>query len=423
MGAICIIKRLVDFLRDAAGNIGVMFCLSVIPVLLALGSATDLMSANNMRARMQAAVDAAALAAATAGDLTASQRLDLALESFHQNFAGGLAAGVNATPAFTITATSVTGTATAELNTLFMRIAGMHSLDISTDVTVSIPQSKDIEVALVLDYSGSMKEIADGEVKYLAMKNAATDLVSDLAASGNARFGLVPFSHHVYLSMPNKYVKGKGLTGTYVGCTQDRRDPYNLTDTLPDTADESSKWGQPQAAEHISDGCGPYTKNKLIVLPITSDLNAVTTQLAAMKPNAWTHISLGMEFGWQLVSPNGLWGAEVSSYDESGTDKWIILLTDGRQTEPAHGPDGVRDVARGEQNLELLCAAVKANKISVVTVAYDLRDESTETRLENCASLDERGNPRFYRAGDGASISEVFEDIKKQLAQAIYISE
>ena len=79
------------------------------------------------------------------------------------------------------------------------------------------------------------------------MAHAATDLVSDLAASGKARFGLVPFSHHVYLSMPNKYVMGKGLIGTYVGCTQDRRDPYNLTDTLPDTADESSKWGQPQA--------------------------------------------------------------------------------------------------------------------------------------------------------------------------------
>ena len=69
MDATCIIKRLVDFLRDAAGNIGVMFCLSAIPVLLALGSATDLVSANNMKARMQAAVDAAALAAATAGDL------------------------------------------------------------------------------------------------------------------------------------------------------------------------------------------------------------------------------------------------------------------------------------------------------------------------------------------------------------------
>jgi Flp pilus assembly protein TadG len=416
-------KKSADFARSTAGNIGIMFGLAIVPVLLVLGSATDLVSANNMRTHMQAAVDAAALTAATAGSLTAGQREDMAVTAFHQNFAGGLADGVTATPEFTIGDKTVTGTATARLGTLFMRIAGINSLDISTDVTVSIPQSKDIEVALVLDYSGSMKETADGEVKYQAMANAATSLVSDLATSGKVRFGLAPFSHHVYLSMPNKYVMGRGLTGTFVGCTQDRRDPYNLTDALPNTADDSTKWGQPQAPEHIGDGCTPYKANKLSVLPVTDDFTAVTKQLAAMKPNAWTHIALGMEFGWQLLSPNGLWGADVAPYDDKGTDKWIVLLTDGRQTEPAFGPGGVRNVARGEKNLELLCAAVKAKKISIVTVAYDLRDTPTETRLKNCASLDGDGNPRFYRAGDGASISGVFEDIKKQLAQSIYVSE
>jgi hypothetical protein len=267
-----------------------------------------------------------------------------------------------------------------------------------------------------------MKEVADGEVKYRAMANAATKLVSDLAITGKARFGLVPFSHHVHLSMQNKYVAGRGTLGTYLGCTQDRRDPFNLADTLPDPADETSKWGQPQAPEHIGDGCGPYPKNKLTVLPITDDLDTVTAQLAAMKPNAWTHIALGMEFGWQLLSPDGLWGPDVSPYGDKKTDKWIVLLTDGRQTEPAFGPAGVRDVVQGEKNLELLCAAVKAKKISVVTVAYDLRDEPTETRLENCASLDENGKRHFYKAGDGAPISAVFEEIRKQITQSIYIS-
>ncbi|MDP9137387.1 MAG: pilus assembly protein TadG-related protein [Pseudomonadota bacterium] len=422
MDGTSIINKLTHFLRDAAGTIGIVFSLSTIPVLLVMGSATDLVSANNMRTRMQAAVDAAALAAATTGGLTAVQRQDLAVSAFHQNFAGGLANGVVATPAFTITDTAVTGSASAQLGTLFMRIAHINALDISAEVKVSIPQSKDVEIALVLDYSGSMKEIADGEVKYQAMATAATGLVTDLASSGKARFGLAPFSHHVYLSMPNKYVMGQGQLGTYLGCTQDRLDPYNLTDGLPDTADESTKWGQPQAPEHSADGCAPYAGKKLQVLPMTDDLNAVTTQLAAMKPNAWTHISLGMEFGWQLVSPDGLWGADVASYDDTGTEKWIILLTDGRQTEPAHGLDGVRNVARGERNLELLCEAVKAKNISVVTIAYDLQDEPTETRLEECASLDKNGNPRFYRAGDGASISEVFTEIKNELAEAIFIS-
>ncbi len=167
-----ITRKLAEFGYRATGTVGVLFGLAVIPVVLVLGSAADMVSANNMRTRMQAAVDAAALTAAAAGGLTAAEREDLAIKAFHQNFAGGLADGVTATPAFTITDSSVSGTATAELDTLFMRIAAINSLDISTGVTISIPQSKKIEVALVLDYSGSMKEIADGEVKYQAMAAA-----------------------------------------------------------------------------------------------------------------------------------------------------------------------------------------------------------------------------------------------------------
>ena len=55
-------------------------------------------------------------------------------------------------------------------------------------------QPSKAEIALVLDYSGSMEELSGGQVKYVAMKNAAKKLVSDLEAANpkKIKIGLVP---------------------------------------------------------------------------------------------------------------------------------------------------------------------------------------------------------------------------------------
>jgi hypothetical protein len=137
-----------------------------------------------------------------------------------------------------------------------------------------------------------------------------------------------------------------------------------------------------------------------------------------MKPYEWTHIALGAEFGWHVLSPNAPFTG-AASYSDKSTKKFMVLLTDGRQTEPAFGPSGLRSVSRGEKNLEKICAGMKKNGITVVTVAFDLQDASTRDRLRNCATDPDKN---FFVAEDGDDVATAFEEIKTQIAAKIYIS-
>ena len=89
-----------------------------------------------------------------------------------------------------------------------------------------------------------------------------------------------------------------------------------------------------------------------------------------MRPYAWTHIALGAEFGYHLLSPNEPF-SQGAAYGDRKVQKVMVLLTDGQQTEPAFGPGG-RTVSQGENNLETICDNAKANGITIMTLAFDL---------------------------------------------------
>jgi hypothetical protein len=65
------------------------------------------------------------------------------------------------------------------------------------------------------------------------------------------------------------------------------------------------------------------------------------------------------------------------SYDDEETQKFMVVLTDGAQTEPAFGPGGARTVSQGESNLEAFCTNAKTARITMITIAYDLGDNAT----------------------------------------------
>ena len=59
--------RISRFLKDTSGNLGMMFAIGAIPLLLAGGAAIDMIRANNTQTILRGAADAAALAGATSG--------------------------------------------------------------------------------------------------------------------------------------------------------------------------------------------------------------------------------------------------------------------------------------------------------------------------------------------------------------------
>ncbi len=401
------------------GSIAVFCAISAVPVLIAAGSAIDYIRYLNIRTELQAALDSAALAAASTPDATTAERRSLAEATFALNLQNAGLASADITRDFEIADETVVATADMDMATSLMKLAGFESLKLSLAAEVAVPADKMAEIALVLDYSGSMNESIAGGVKYVAMKNAAKNLISDLEVANPAKvkFALVPFSHHVYGTFDKAYIRGQTGSGTWTGCTQDRKYPYNLTDATP-TADNNTKWGQPQAPVHASSGCSGYVSNNLVMKPLTNNFSDLKSRLDMMTPYAWTHIALGVEFGFHMLSDNAPFSEGVS-YDDAETEKFMVVLTDGAQTEPAFGPGTTRNVAQGAANLETLCTNAKAKGITVITIAYDLDDNATTNRLKNCAS---DPNQNFFVATNTAAVASAFENIKSIITAQVFIS-
>ena len=107
------------------------------------------------------------------------------------------------------------------------------------------------------------------------------------------------------------------------------------------------------------------------------------------------------------------------SYDDEETQKFMVVLTDGAQTEPAFGPGGTRTVAQGESNLEALCTNAKTKGITMITIAYDLDDNDTVDRLRNCATDPDKN---FFVATSAAAVAGAFENIKTLITAQVFVS-
>jgi Flp pilus assembly protein TadG len=406
------------FAKSQTGTLAVTTALSVVPLCIVVGGAVDFSRFLNAKTELQSALDSATLSAATAKDSSTSQRIAIGKAVFTANVQDSILGTTLPEPKFLIKDGVVFGSVEAKMPTSFMQLAGLTELNPDAKTEVTIGPDKKAEVALVLDYSGSMEDVSGGQVKYIAMKNAAIALVKDLEATNpkDVKFALVPFSHHVYTTLPSTFVLG--ATGaSWTGCTQDRKAPYNVSMATPGGS-SASRWGQEFAPDHLAWGCDGYIDNDLKIRALTDNFPAITGQLATMKPYAWTNISVGVEFGFHVLSPNAPF-AEGASFADKNISKYMVVLTDGEQTEPSFGPGGIRSVEQGEKNLVTLCSNAKAQGITMITVAFDLHDAATKTRLRNCATDPAK---HAYVAEDSADISEAFQSIKDAIAAAAFVS-
>ena len=408
------------FLKDRRGNVIILFALSLIPVLGVIGAAIDFSRAHVVQTKLQGALDAAVLAAASGIQRTNEERIDNAEAIFAADLAsGGL--GISATPLITIESDGkVKGSVVADLPSVMLGLFGINSLSLNIDAEVMSARLIQGEIVLVLDYSGSMNNSG----KYQAMRDAAVDLVNTLSVDGtipSVKFGLVPFSAHVYGSVASDYIVNEPAGGTWTNCTFDRKWPHNVTDSTPLTANDDTKWGMVGGGGEEGgspySACSNYPSRSLVIQPLTNNHAATISQLQSMTPYANTHIALGLAFGWHVLSPNAPW-TEGVSYNTPNYIKSIVLLTDGRQTTSAWGPGASSSPGNGETNLEDMCTAIKAQNVLLVTVAFDLQDTATEDRLRDCAT----SSAYFFDADTNAELKVAFEAIATQFAANLHLS-
>ena len=421
-------RRFLDFWRDQRGNTAIIFGLAVIPLIGLGGGAMDFAARARVKGELQAASDTAALAAARLvqnAEITRDSNWDENWEDLRARAEATarklLAAGIKGTrgtPDFDIdiTEAGVTIAAHYDMRTSFLQVIGMNTLPAKSLSTVKLPDPILVEIALVLDYSGSM----NSNDKYIRMTAAAQDFITRVAddRGDRTKIGVVPFSEYVHATVPGGMLLGTPASEANIlttTCLLNREYPYSATDQTPATSIPGSRW----AYVDISDArCQAYANGNLAVRDLTSDFTSVKEALSAMRPTGLTNIALASEMGFHMLAPNRPFEA-AREFTDPDTRKIMVLLTDGMQTVPAEGPSGNISTLDADETTAEVCANAKAEGISIYTIAYDIHDQRIRDLLTGCAT-----DPADYFEPSGvAGIDDVFDEIFAQIAESAWLSE
>jgi Flp pilus assembly protein TadG len=177
-----------SFARDKRGNVAMMWALMGSVLVGLVGLTVDFTRAQAFRAQLQNAVDGAALVAERSSNLSLSDRT-AAARAFFDAEMGDMAANVTH---FSVTNLSTGGhevSVDMPMPVSLARIVRNEDWDLHVEAVAEANASPPIEVALVLDNTGSMANDMQ------ALRNAASDLAEDLLAldGDTVRVALVPF--------------------------------------------------------------------------------------------------------------------------------------------------------------------------------------------------------------------------------------
>lgn len=459
--------RFKNFWRHTQGATALTFALAAVPLFLIAGMAVDYGRASGKQTSLQAALDAATLAVATHPANAKTSAIDQGHKVFAENF-GAPADKLS----FKTVDGIVYGEATATMPVSLVKMVLGEPLAMGAKSVVNTPQGMNAEIALVLDYSGSMNRNG----KYQAMRDAAKTLISDMMGGSNAaniKFGIVPFSDYVLTHLPLSYLDGvhQSWWGPSVTtCIDGRNYPHNTTDNTPtlqgndrskwepigldpkyfsplnanqnpnekpkkakdkekerdddDDDDKSKKDGEAAQSDYqiVDPDCREYVTNQLFTEPLSTDSRKLLDRLAVMKPLKLTNIALALEQGWHLLTDNAPY-TEGAPANRGNTLKAIVLLTDGVQTKEAWGPpqgagNNLYSVDQANKNIETLCKNIKDKNILVVTIAFQLEDATAQRLLSTCATKPEN----FFDASTNSDLASAFKQIREDLRQQVYIS-
>lgn len=457
-----------NFAREQRGSAMPFFGLGVLMLVAATGTAVDMGRVQIVQSRMQNALDATGLAIGST--ISTSNMATETTKYFYANFpAGFLGSTVTSLTANPNNANSVINlAATGKVNTTFMKVLGISSVNVSATSQV-MRQSKGMELVMVIDNTGSMASSAGGSIsKIQAARTAASTLLDVLYGTGNNTVpnlwvGLVPFSQAVNIgttraswTTPNSFNWG---TTSWGGCVDAREaSGRDVTDDPPSVAtfpqyyypcDTRNQWNGTNASRtNCLTGTGFGTRNSTStttygpslycarpITPLVAEKSTVNTAISAMNANGNTLVNVGLAWGWRMISPRwrGLWGGQMNpaglplDYNAPLMYKVVILMTDGDNVidNSSRGAywylsNGRLGTTNSGTALNILnnrtnqvCTSMKNNGVIIYTIALGSAVSTAgQNLLRNCAT-----NPDYYFLSPSTNeLQNIFRQIGDSLA-------
>ncbi|AMN42476.1 vWA domain-containing protein [Rhodoplanes sp. Z2-YC6860] len=414
------------FVGDRKASVAPMLALASLPLFGLMGAAVDFSRAASTRTAMQAALDASALmlskdaTALSAGALTQKSQ-----DYFKTMFTRPEANNVQVSMQFTQPQAGsyllkMTGSAT--VNTLFSRMLGQSTINLSTSSEVSWGIKK-LNLALVLDNTGSMSQ----NQKMTNLKTAAHNLLTTLQNAakqpGDIQVAIVPFATDVNVGTSNagaywvdwtdwdaangkcsntSYTTKSSCTShskvwtpaahsTWNGCVYDRDQNNDVTNTATVAGAPATLYRAHQASNCPTS-----------MMPLSTDWTALNNKIDAMTPTGNTNVTVGLSMGFQLISPVAPFNAPQPAPD---LDKVIVILTDGLNTQNRWTSSESSIDAR----TQLACNNIKAANIKLYTVRVLDGDVAL---LQGCATKPSM----YYDVQQASQLNSAFGSIAQNLA-------
>lgn len=441
------------FPRANQGNVAVIFCVALVPLISFVGAAIDYTRANAARSAMQTAIDSTALMLSkdlSDGVITPSQVDSKASTYFNALYTNPDANSVSIHAVYT--ANSSMGS-TIEVNgsgavtTEFMRVAGFPQLNFQTSSTAAWGNVR-MRVAMVLDNTGSMAQ--DGKMP--AMQTAAKNLVDQLSAlaknDGDIYISVVPFAKDVNYGVDPLGVSTAGgdwidwslwdaangtcSSGSYTtknsctsngkiwtpkahtswtGCFTDRTQNNDTTNTPPTIANNTTLF---PAEEYVS-GSTKYCKVGSAtylqpIMPLSYNWTSLKTTIGNMMPTGNTNQGLGLAWGWMTLGQNEPFNAPAKDPNYVYKDA-IILLSDGLNTQNRYSSNAAQIDARQR----ILCDNAKNAGITMYTIQVNTSSppDATSAVLQYCAS----STDKFFLITSASQTVAAFNTIGTSLAK------
>ncbi len=445
------------FANDATGSIGAVLGLGSLVLLGGVSASLDYSRMTSTRAALGAAADAAALAGAQA---RVGEQATIARNVFDANFR-------NASPIASFTTNSFRRgndevfrvEAVTTVSMTLSQAVGFTSAPVRAISEVLLGNDQDIQAALVLDVTGSMSG-----AKLTSLKDAASRMVNTIydkvVTQDQVRMSVVPFAQYVNVGMANRNQpwisvpadssttqqvcwQTRDVTRVY-NCRQVPRTGQTCNDGVctPNTGFNTVcdyDYGPPyqrcqnQTTSVTWRGCvgsrnyplnvrdNDYIANRVpgimnvncsaALTPLSTNRAAVLGAIKSLSASGNTYIPSGLTWGWATLSP----GVPFSEPTNAGrqTQRYLVLMTDGENTlSPNYPTHNGNNVTIANNLTRELCTNIKAENITVFSIAFQVTNTTVKTLLQNCAT----SSDKYFDAVNSQQLSEAFDQIARLMS-------
>lgn len=470
-----IIQRLAEFKTDTRGAVAAFVAGGIISMVGVVGLATDAARGYMVKARLGQALDSAALAG---GRELFSPTRDADIRMFfNANFPPGFLGASVTGPVIQVSPNNekLTLTASAKIDTTFMKVLGFQDLTVSTTTEVT-RETTYLDVVLAIDMSGSMSSSTGGQSRIAAARTAATDLINILFGNEETKellnIGIVPWNGKVNITRNGTVFDStltvsstvpafrNPLTGTVQSVVQKpNNSPVPLLSAPPadwkgcvysrfidnaandDDADivfgaQSSATGDWNAWEAVGADGEPVSPGVCIMSTngsectrclshgVTALQSTKSGTLAAINeltsPTGTTNITQGLGWAWRVVKPEAPY-TEADADPDGPRQQAIVLLTDGENF--GGNGDGYKTVfgygsaGRSEMNdrLRALATNIKASGVKVYTIQFANSGGPLQALMKEIASGPDA--PYYHYAPDPSTLQTVFQGVANHLSE------